>query len=88
MKILVKAKTGAKESKIKKLKDSQNLFGEIKSELDTYAVWVKERPVAGQANLAIIKLLAEYFEISQSEVVLVSGASTKTKVFDIVSLLR
>lgn len=84
MKILVKAKAGAKENKIKKLKDSQNLFGEINSELDTYGVWVKERPVAGKANLAIIKLLAEYFEISQSEVILISGASAKTKIFDII----
>jgi len=44
---------------------------------------VKERPVEGRANEAIIKLLAGHFRISRSQVKLISGAVSKRKVFEI-----
>ena len=71
MKIIVKAKPAARENKIEKIDESN------------YTVWVKEKPVNGQANAAIIKLLAEYFDISQSLVEIISGFMAKTKVIEI-----
>jgi uncharacterized protein (TIGR00251 family) len=71
MKIFVKAKPLAKEEKIKKV-DEIN-----------FIVWVKEPPKDGKANRAIIKVLASYFKVAPSEISLVSGFSSKLKVFEI-----
>lgn len=54
----------------------------------TYAVSVKEPPVNGRANEAIIKSLTRYFSISPSEITLVSGHTTKIKVFDVPDHLK
>lgn len=71
MKIIVKAKPGSREDKIEKIDDSN------------YVVSVKAPPSEGKANAAIIKLLAGYFDISQSLIEIVSGYMSKTKVIEI-----
>ncbi|MCM8779661.1 MAG: DUF167 domain-containing protein [Candidatus Omnitrophica bacterium] len=71
MKITVKVKPGAKEQKVQEL--GQNRF----------LVWIKARPVEGKANLALVKALAEYFDIPQSSIILLKGKSCKEKLFDI-----
>lgn len=71
MKIIVKAKPGAKEDKIEKV-DEFN-----------YTVYVKASPIDGKANAAIIKLLASHFDISQSLVEIISGHMARTKVIEI-----
>jgi len=80
MKIFVKAKSRAKENKIipppLKLWEENEKTGE-------YMVFVKEEPRQGKANEAIIKILSQYFKISKSSVRLVSGTSSKKKVFEI-----
>lgn len=78
MKIFVKAKTGAKEDRVippppKLILDSEEWF----------IVSTKERPVEGRANEAITKLLAEYFRVARSNVRLISGATSKRKIFEI-----
>lgn len=79
MKIFVKAKTGQKENKI--IPPQPKLIKE--GDEEWYTVSVKERPVEGRANEAIIRLLAEQFEVSRSDVRLISGAVSKRKVFEI-----
>ena len=54
MKIIIKAKPGAREDKIEKV-DEFN-----------YTVYVKAPPIDGKANAAIVKLLADHFDVSQS----------------------
>jgi hypothetical protein len=71
MKIFVKAKPAAREEKIEKV-DENN-----------FVVSVKEPPVHGRANAAISKALANYFKVSSSQVRLISGFSSKQKVFEI-----
>ena len=71
MKIIVKAKPGYREDKIEKI-DNNN-----------YIVCVTSPPIDGKANAAIVKLLAEYFDISQSLVEILSGHMAKTKVIEI-----
>ena len=68
MKIFVKAKPNAKEKRIEKIDETH------------FLVAVKEPPVQGRANKAIIKALEEYFG---RPVQLVSGFSSKQKVFEI-----
>ncbi|MBL7142558.1 MAG: DUF167 domain-containing protein [Candidatus Pacebacteria bacterium] len=71
MKIFVRAKPSAREEKIEKI-DEIN-----------FIVSVIEPPRDGKANKAIIKVIAVYFKVSPSCVNLISGFSSKQKVFEI-----
>ncbi len=71
MKIFVKAKPNAKEEKMEKINETN------------FIVAVKEPPVQGKANAAIIKALAGYFNTAPSAIRFVSGFSSKQKVFDV-----
>lgn len=46
-------------------------------------VYVRERAIEGQANAAVIRLLAEHFDVPRSRVELVSGATSRVKRFRI-----
>ncbi|OGZ71924.1 MAG: hypothetical protein A2908_02475 [Candidatus Staskawiczbacteria bacterium RIFCSPLOWO2_01_FULL_38_12b] len=71
MKIIVKTKPGAKNDKIEKIDESN------------YIVYVKEPPINGRANAALVKLLAEHFDISPSLVSIISGHMARVKVVEI-----
>jgi len=71
MRITVSVKAGRKESKVERLSDN------------SFSVWVKEKPQEGKANYAVREALAEYFDIPKSRVTLMSGETSKTKLFDI-----
>lgn len=71
MKIFVIAKPGARETKVEKIGDGH------------FVVAVKEPPVEGKANRAISEALAEYFKVAPSRVRLVSGFSSRKKIFEI-----
>ena len=71
MKIFVKAKPNSKKEFVEKINETNLL------------VAVKESPVKGRANVAIQKALAEYFKVSLSQIILVSGFSSKNKTFKI-----
>lgn len=71
MKILVKAKTKAKEDKIEKISETH------------FKVAIRELPEKGKANEAIIKILAQYFKINQANIKLISGFSSKNKMFEV-----
>lgn len=72
MKIFVKAKPKAKIERVEKI-DNEN-----------FVVFVKEPPVKGRANKAIIKALAEYFKVPPVNVKIVSGYTSKQKVIEII----
>ena len=74
MKVFVKAKPNSKEEKLEKIDESNFLID------------VKEPPIKGRANQAIANKLAEYFNVSVSEINLISGFSSKNKVFEIKKL--
>ena len=71
MKIFVSIKPNAKAKKIEKADESH------------FKVWVKESPVDGKANLALVKILAGHFDIAPSRVSIVSGHSSNKKVVEI-----
>lgn len=82
MKIFVKAKPGAKEEKVETEKPQQNLWQIEEKDLHL-KVWVKERPIEGRANDAIKKALAKYLDISNSQLTIISGTTSKNKVFEV-----
>lgn len=71
MKIIVKVKTNAKIEKVERV-DRPTVF---------YKVSVKATPIDGKANEAVIKALAEYFDVAKSFIQLISGQTSKQKVF-------
>jgi len=77
MKVFVKAKTGAKKESVEKL-DSKDDW-----KADYFLVSVKERPIKGAANAAIIKALAKHFNVPPSRIKNISGATSKWKTFEI-----
>lgn len=83
MKIVVKSKPNAKVEKVERVSQPDLGFGDEKTELVEYVVAVKELPIHGQANEAIIKALANYFDVPKTLIKLVSGQTSKRKVFEI-----
>lgn len=49
-----------------------------------YVVWVLSQPIDGQANQEVIKVLAKYFHVPPSCVVLQKGGNGRYKMFEIV----
>jgi len=70
MKIQVKVKPNSKTD-------------EVSREGDSFIVKVREPPKEGKANQAVIKLLAEHFGVSQSEVRILSGFRNRNKVIEV-----
>jgi len=72
MKIFVKVKPKAKEEKVEKIDDIN------------FKVSVKESPEKGRANRAVVKTLADYFTVNQTNVRIISGSTSKLKIIEIV----
>jgi uncharacterized protein YggU (UPF0235/DUF167 family) len=84
MKIFVKAKPNSKINEFKKVEFPQLALegiGERKQEY--YIAKVKEPPIDYRSNTAIVKQIAEYFDVPFEVIRLVSGATSKNKIFEI-----
>ena len=46
-------------------------------------VWVKGKPIDGEANRAVIKILAKYFKVALSSVRIISGLTSRNKVIEV-----
>ncbi len=55
----------------------------VKKEKDGFEIWVKEKPIKGQANQAVIDALAEYFGCPRQDIKLIKGFKQRNKVFEI-----
>jgi len=71
VKISVKVKANTSRERIEKIDDT-NLI-----------VWIREKPVEGKANEAVVKALAEYFGVARSRITLIKGQTSKQKAFEI-----
>jgi uncharacterized protein len=71
MKIAVKVKTRARRAFVKQIGETE------------FEAAVNEPPADGKANAAVIAALAEHFGLAKSRVRLVSGQSSKRKLFEI-----
>lgn len=72
MKVSIKVIPGAKTETIQTALD-----GSIK-------VWVKGKPVEGEANRALISLLAKYYKTTKGKVRIISGLKSRNKVVEII----
>ena len=82
MRIVVKVKPSSKIQSVERQTQATLDLG-LEKEMLVYKVSVKEPPVGGKANEAVVRALAEYFEVSKSQVTLLKGGSVKNKIFEI-----
>ncbi|HTM83587.1 MAG TPA: DUF167 family protein [Mycobacterium sp.] len=73
--VVVKVKPGSRKGPLVEAGAADNEDG--------LTVYVRERAVDGQANRAVLRLLAEHFGVPRSHVELVSGAAARVKRFRI-----
>ncbi len=71
MKITIKVIPSAKVEQIQPALD-----GSLK-------VWLRARPKEGEANRALIKLLAKHFDVAKSQIDIVSGLTSRNKIVEI-----
>jgi uncharacterized protein (TIGR00251 family) len=72
LKIRVKVKPRSKAEDVTKEMDG-----------NVYVVRVKEPPVEGKANRAVLKLLARHFGVPESRLRIVSGLASKNKIIEV-----
>ncbi len=72
MKIFIKAKPMSYEEKVEKIDDTH------------FLVCVTEPPQNGLANRGIIRVLASYFKVSPSRVIIKKGFTSKQKTVEII----
>lgn len=65
-------KPGAREQKVEKINAGN------------YKVWVKARPVKGEANTEMIEVLAEYFGVNKAAVRIVIGKTAREKLVEVI----
>lgn len=71
MRISVLAKPGAKKEFVEKIGEAE------------YLVAVREPPIRGRANNAIIKALADHFQISINRIRIAAGITSRRKTVEI-----
>jgi Uncharacterized conserved protein len=71
MKIFLKVKLKASQTKV------------VKIDKTHYQVYVTQPPEKGKANKQIIKLLADYFDVSLSKINIIAGEKGKEKVVEL-----
>lgn len=72
MRVEVRVKPGSKKGPAMQ----SSLTGEL-------LVYIREPAVDGKANAAVIKLLADYYDVPKSRVVIVHGHTSRTKIIEI-----
>lgn len=66
-------------SKRNLVKKEQNMFWET-----IYHVYTSSKPIDGEANKAVLELMADFLWLKKYQIRLVSGETSKHKKFDIV----
>ncbi len=54
---------------------------------DELTVFLRECPIEGKANVALIKLLAEHFDIAKSQITIKTGARGRKKIVEIKTMI-
>jgi len=50
---------------------------------DSFEIWVKAKPIQGQANQAVRQLLAEYFHKQLADIRLIKGFRQRQKIIEV-----
>jgi len=69
MKFFIKVKLRAKEEGVEKINENH------------FEIYVKEPPIRGKANEAVVRSFAKYLGVAPSEIKIVSGRKSRNKTF-------
>ncbi|MFH1247103.1 MAG: DUF167 domain-containing protein [Candidatus Micrarchaeota archaeon] len=58
---------------------------EVLQEKDYLKVKVHAKPIAGQANKTVVKLLSKHFNVSQNKIHIICGLKSRKKVVEILN---
>lgn len=72
MKISVTVKANSKQEKVEKSGEGR------------YLLWVRSPAKENKANLAVVRLLSEYFAVPQSRCNIIKGSKNKHKLIEII----
>ena len=50
---------------------------------DRLTVYLREKPVDGEANAALIKVLAEYFNVAKTRITIKRGSASRRKLIEV-----
>lgn len=50
---------------------------------DSLTVYLREKPIDGEANIALIRLLAKHFDIPKTSILIKTGKHSRTKLVEI-----
>ncbi len=56
----------------------------VEEDREKLTVYLREKPHDGEANAALIKILAKYFDVSKSQVEIKTGGKSRTKIVEII----
>lgn len=71
MRIYVKVSPRSSKNEVTKISEGE------------YKVKLTAPPVDGKANLMLIRVLAEHFKVSKSDIIIVGGKTAKVKIIDV-----
>jgi len=71
MRIYVKVIPKSSRNKIEKISEGE------------YKVWITAPPVNGKANVMLLQVLSEYFNVPRSSLAIIGGKTAKTKIIEI-----
>jgi len=80
MRVFIKVKTRSKKPGVEKLDEGNGLAGSPQ----VFIIRVKEAPIEGKANAAVIKALAENLGIASWRIKILSGSTSSNKVVEII----
>ncbi len=58
----------------------------IKKSEDSFEIKVKAKPIKGEANREVVRILSSYFNILESKVRLIKGFKERNKIFKIIKI--
>lgn len=56
----------------------------IQTAKDELTVYLRAKPHDGEANIALIKLLAKHFKVGKTAIKIIRGANSHTKIIEII----
>ena len=80
MKISVQTKPGAKKAEVIELSSAR---GEL-TETRVFKVKVNAKAIDGAANIRLIEILAEHFQVPFGAIRILSGATSREKIIEII----
>ncbi|MFZ2150497.1 MAG: DUF167 domain-containing protein [Candidatus Absconditicoccaceae bacterium] len=65
-------------SKQEKIDIQQDLMGN-----EVYKIWLKAKPIDGEANKNLIQILSNYFKIAKKDIIILKGNNGRLKTIEI-----